>query len=112
MAIATPAMARVARSTEYVKLVAGFAMIYLVLDRSATWTNSLFGEYGALICVLVIAAALLVERLLFGIASRQALGALSAASPDALAGRPCGAGGPAARRTFRSTWARSHRARR
>jgi len=82
MTIATPAMRRAARSSEYVKLVAGFAMIYLVLDRSATWTNSLFGEYGALICVLVIAAALLVERLLFGIASRQALGALGFGRPS------------------------------
>jgi membrane protease YdiL (CAAX protease family) len=65
----------------FVKLTAGFAIIYLVLDRSATWTNSLYGEYGALICALVIAAALLVERWLFGRTSQRALGALGFGRP-------------------------------
>src|SRR5262245_13901489 len=66
---------------EFVKIVAGFAVIYLVLDRSAAWTNSLYGEYGLLICALVIAAALLVEGLLFGRTPRQALGALGFGRP-------------------------------
>jgi membrane protease YdiL (CAAX protease family) len=70
------------RSTEFVKLTVGFAIIYLVLDRSAAWTNSLYGEYGALICALTIAAALLVERLLFGRAPRQALVALGLGRPS------------------------------
>jgi membrane protease YdiL (CAAX protease family) len=73
---------RATRSTEFVKLTAGFTIIYLVLDRSAAWTNSLFGEYGLLICGLVIAAALLVERLLFGRIPRQALGALGLGRPS------------------------------
>lgn len=84
----TPSISASLRSTRtmlLVKLTAGFAIIYLVLDRSATWTNSLYGEYGALICVLVIAAALLVERLLFGRILRQALAALGF-------GRPTGRG--------------------
>jgi membrane protease YdiL (CAAX protease family) len=55
-----------------------------VLDRSAAWTNSLYGEYGALICVLVIAAALLVERWLFGRTAWQALGALGFRRPRRL----------------------------
>jgi membrane protease YdiL (CAAX protease family) len=85
MTSATPAAGRAARSTGFVRLTAGFAIIYLVLDRSATWTNSLYGEYGALICALVIAAALVVERWLFGQAPQQALGALGF-------GRPTGRG--------------------
>ena len=73
-----------ARSTlirEFVKLTAGFAAIYLVLERTAAQTNSLFGEYGALICGLVVVAALLVERLLFGRTPRQALRALGFGRP-------------------------------
>ena len=82
MTTATPALHRSAHSSAFVKLTVGFALIYLVLDRSATWTNSLFGEYGALICALVIAAALLVERRLFGTAPRQALAALGFGRPS------------------------------
>jgi membrane protease YdiL (CAAX protease family) len=81
----TPIASASGRSTgtiEFVKLTAGFAIIYLVLDRSATWTNSLYGEYGLLICALVIVAALLVERLLFGRAPRQALGGLGFGRPS------------------------------
>jgi membrane protease YdiL (CAAX protease family) len=77
-----PVSWRSAYTREFVKLTAGFVIIYLVLDRSATWTNSLYGESGALICTLVIATALLVERLLFGKAPRQPLGALGFGSPD------------------------------
>ncbi|NTU79057.1 MAG: CPBP family intramembrane metalloprotease [Chloroflexales bacterium] len=66
---------------ETAKLVAGFAIIYLVLDRSATWTRSAYGEYGLLICVLVIAAGLLVERWLFGRAPHRAFRALGFGQP-------------------------------
>jgi membrane protease YdiL (CAAX protease family) len=66
----------------FVKLTVGFVIIYLVLDRSATWTNSLYGEYGALICAFVIAAALLVERWLFGRTPQRALGALGFGGPN------------------------------
>jgi membrane protease YdiL (CAAX protease family) len=82
MTSATPAVGRAARSTELVKLTGGFAIIYLALDRSAAWTNSLYGEYGLPICMLVIAAALLVERLLFGRTPRQSLGALGLGRPS------------------------------
>ena len=77
-----PALHRSAYSRAFVKLAFGFALIYLVLDRSATWTNSLFGEYGVLICGLVIGAALLVERLLFATPPRQAFAALGFGRPS------------------------------
>jgi membrane protease YdiL (CAAX protease family) len=82
MTPATPELERSARTRTFLKLTVGFALIYLVLDRSATWTNSLLGEYGALICALTIAAALLVERRLFGTPPRQALAALGFGSPS------------------------------
>jgi membrane protease YdiL (CAAX protease family) len=82
MTPAMPVLHRSARASAFVKLTVGFALIYLVLDRSATWTNSLFGEYGVLICALVIAAALLVERLLFGTMTRHALAALGFGRPS------------------------------
>lgn len=82
MSSAPPIINRFARPSEWGMLTAGFALIYLVLDRSATWTNSLYGEYGAPICALVIATALLVERWLSGIAPRQALAALGLRRPD------------------------------
>lgn len=67
---------------EFVKLTAGFVAIYLILERTAAETNSLFGEYGALICALVVVTTLLVERLLFGRSPRQALGALGLGRPS------------------------------
>jgi membrane protease YdiL (CAAX protease family) len=67
------------------RLGAGFALIYLVLDRAATWTHSLYGEYGALICTLVVVAALGVERWLHATRWRAALRALGF-------GRPAGRG--------------------
>jgi membrane protease YdiL (CAAX protease family) len=81
MASTTSSNGRSAFTSEFAKLTAGFAAIYLVLDYSATSTNSLFGEYGALICVLVVMTALLVERLLFDQSPRQALGALGFGRP-------------------------------
>ena len=76
------ASGRSTHTWEFVMLTAGFVIIYLVLDRSATWTNSLYGEYGAMICTVVIASALLVERLLFRSMPRSALGALGLGSPS------------------------------
>jgi membrane protease YdiL (CAAX protease family) len=73
--------ARSALIREFVKLTLGFVAIYLVLERTAAKTNSLFGEYGALICGLVIVTALLVERLLFRRSPRQALRALGFGRP-------------------------------
>jgi membrane protease YdiL (CAAX protease family) len=82
MASALGSSARSALIREFVKLTAGFAAIYLVLERTAAQTNSLFGEYGALICGLVVVTALLVERLLFGRSPRQALDALGFGRPS------------------------------
>jgi membrane protease YdiL (CAAX protease family) len=82
MASALGSSARSALIREFVKLTAGFAAIYLVLERTAAQTNSLFGEYGAPICALVVVTALLVERLLFGRSPRQALGALGLGRPS------------------------------
>jgi hypothetical protein len=45
---------RRAVAIEFVKIAAGFVLIYLTLERTATWTNSQFGEYGVLICGLVM----------------------------------------------------------
>jgi membrane protease YdiL (CAAX protease family) len=53
-----------------------------VLERVAAWTNSLYGEYGALICTLVIAAALLVERWLFATPVRPALAGIGFGRPS------------------------------
>jgi membrane protease YdiL (CAAX protease family) len=72
---------RSADTRGFVKLTVGFVIIYLVLDRSAAWTNSLYGEYGWLIFPLVVATALLIERLLFGRSPRQALRALGFGRP-------------------------------
>jgi membrane protease YdiL (CAAX protease family) len=76
-----PARPRRAVAIELVKVAAGFALIYLALERAATWTNSQFGEYGALICGLVIVVALVVERMLFAAPPQQALRALGFGRP-------------------------------
>lgn len=81
MTTTTPAIGRTTRSSSFVTLIGGFAIIYLALDRSATWTNSRFGEYGLLICALTIGAALLTEWLLFGQQPRQVLAALGFGQP-------------------------------
>jgi membrane protease YdiL (CAAX protease family) len=83
MSLAPAVAGQPARPTRMVPLTVGFALIYLVLDRSATWTNSLFGEYGVLICALVIATALLVERWLFARPPKQAFAALGFGHPSA-----------------------------
>jgi membrane protease YdiL (CAAX protease family) len=82
MTTSVPAVTRSTRATEYAKLTAGFLLIYVVLERVAAWTNSLYGEYGALICTLVIAAALLVERWLFATSPQRALAGLGFGRPS------------------------------
>jgi membrane protease YdiL (CAAX protease family) len=72
---------RRAVAIEFVKIAAGFVLIYLTLERTATWTNSQFGEYGVLICGLVIVVALVVERLLFTTPPRDAFRALGFGRP-------------------------------
>ncbi len=84
----TPTVPRITHAihtSHLIKVTSGFALIYLVLDGLATWTGSLYGEYGAAICAAVIATALLVERWLFGRPVPQALHALGF-------GRPTGRG--------------------
>jgi membrane protease YdiL (CAAX protease family) len=81
MTSSASAVGRSVHTTEFAKLGAGFVLIYVVLERVAAWTNSLYGEYGALICALVIAAALAVERLLFATSPRRALNALGFGRP-------------------------------
>ncbi len=82
MTTSVPAVTRSTRATEYAKLTAGFLLIYVVLERVAAWSNSLYGEYGALICTLVIAAALLIERWLFATPLRPALAGLGFGRPS------------------------------
>jgi membrane protease YdiL (CAAX protease family) len=66
-------------------VVAGFVVIWIVLERSATWLGSNLGEAGLLVCALVIATALAVERLLFGAEPRRALRRLGFGRPNARA---------------------------
>src|SRR5215210_9312121 len=63
-------------------IVAGFVVVWVVLERSATWLGSNMGEAGALVCAFVILAALAVERLLFGIGPRRALRSLGFGRPN------------------------------
>lgn len=66
-------------------VVAGFVVVWVVLDRSATWLGSNMGEAGLLVCALVILTALAVERLLFGTGPRRALRRLGFGRPNARA---------------------------
>ena len=63
-------------------VVAGFVVVWVVLDRSATWLDSNMGEAGLLVCALVILTALVVERLLFRTGPRQALRHLGFGRPN------------------------------
>lgn len=42
----------------------GFFVLWLLLDRSAAWLGSTRGEYGGIVCVLVVVAAIACECLL------------------------------------------------
>src|SRR5262245_56681967 len=74
---ATPAIA-VERRAGYglLPILAGFALLYTVHATTTNLTNSLYGEYGLLACALVLATALVVERLAFGRGPLAALLAL------------------------------------
>lgn len=63
-------------------VVAGFVVIWVVLDRSATWLNSNVGEAGVLVCGLVIVTALAIERLLFRTGALRALRRLGFGRPN------------------------------
>src|SRR5262245_4330168 len=61
----------------------GFILLWLLLDRTATAWKSVRGEAGLVLGVLVVAAAVLVERLLFKRSAGEALRALGFARPTA-----------------------------
>jgi membrane protease YdiL (CAAX protease family) len=63
----------------------GFVVLWLVLDRSSAALGSLRGEYGAIVCAAVLAAAVVVEGLVTGHTPRQALHALGLGRPRARA---------------------------
>jgi membrane protease YdiL (CAAX protease family) len=54
----------------------GTAVLFLTMSAAASLAGSLRGEAGLAICALVIFTALIIERALFGIHPRQALGLL------------------------------------
>lgn len=68
--------------TQMSRILAGFGLIYLILQAVATWTQSLYGEMGALICALVLAVAILVERWMFQTPLNQAFTTLGLGRPD------------------------------
>lgn len=71
-----------------VRILAGFLVIWIVLDRSAALLGSYRGEFGIVVCGLVLAAAVGVERLCFGrspLAALRALGLRRAAARSVIA---------------------------
>ena len=70
-------------------ILAGFGLIYAVHATTTSLTNSLYGEYGLLACGLVLATALVIERLMHGRSPVAALCALGLGRPT---GRTLGAG--------------------
>jgi len=59
-----------------VRIVAGFLLIWVVLDQSAGMLGSTRGAFGIVVCALVTGAAVGVEWLLFGLPPSRALPAL------------------------------------
>jgi membrane protease YdiL (CAAX protease family) len=64
---------------------AGFVLIWLVLDRSAAFFHSTYGEAGLGICALVLAAAVVVEMLVSRTSPGEAIRALGIGRPSARA---------------------------
>jgi membrane protease YdiL (CAAX protease family) len=64
------------RATRMAKVLAGFLVIWVVLDRSAAFLGSFRGESGLIVCGLVLVVATGVERVLFGAKPIEALRAL------------------------------------
>jgi membrane protease YdiL (CAAX protease family) len=62
-------------------ILAGFLCIWLAFDRTAQLTHSTLGEAGVLICAVVVATALVVEKLLFNRSLPEALRALGLGYP-------------------------------
>lgn len=58
---------------KFVRIVAGFLLIWLVLERSAAALGSTRGEFGVIVCALVLAAGIGVELVLFGVPPSRAL---------------------------------------
>jgi membrane protease YdiL (CAAX protease family) len=56
--------------------LAGFFVLWLLLDRSAALLGSMRGEAGLIVCALVLVAAVAVESLFFGKRLRSAMEAL------------------------------------
>ena len=67
---------------------AGFVLIWLVLDQTATRTGSLYGQAGLFVCGATVATAIAVEALLF---RRPPAGRCAS---WATACRPCGPWAP------------------
>lgn len=59
----------------------GFLFVWLALDCSAALLGSTLGQFGVLVCALTLAAAITVERLLFGRSLAAAAGALGLGAP-------------------------------
>lgn len=64
-------------------VVAGFLVIWSVLDQSAALLESYRGEAGLLVCAIVLIVAIGVQRILFGMAPGQALRDLGLRMPAA-----------------------------
>lgn len=69
-------MARSERAMRMAKVLVGFLVIWAALDRSAALLGSFRGEFGIIVCVLVLAVAIGVEILFFGAKPAEALRAL------------------------------------
>jgi membrane protease YdiL (CAAX protease family) len=66
-----------------VKVLVGFLVIWLVLDRSAAVLGSYRGEFGVVVCCLVLVVTVVVERLFFGLRPAAALRAIGLNRPQA-----------------------------
>jgi membrane protease YdiL (CAAX protease family) len=64
-----------------IPILAGFALLYTIHVTTTNLTNSLYGEYGLLACALVLATALVLERLVYGRDVMTALRALGLGQP-------------------------------
>ncbi len=64
------------RALRMVKVLAGFLVIWLVLDQSAAFLGSFRGESGLIVCLLVLIVATGIEFIFFGSSPVEALHAL------------------------------------
>jgi membrane protease YdiL (CAAX protease family) len=60
-------------SLRMAKVLLGFVVLWVVLDQSANLLGSFRGEAGVLVCGLVLAAGVAVERVLFGMGAVPAM---------------------------------------